>query len=255
MQKILDFIKEKYSLFLPILLFTYLVSEIIGVASYIGPGAGAVLTTIFLYLIWVGITFLFTYLFLKKKEEIISFLVMIMLVVFGYRSIFSFATAFQGVGGIAIATVYSIFSALLMGAAAFVFVLYLVRKFREVPADLARSGKYVALGIIPFAFLVGILYIVVLANYNGYWANYFSTIGYHFAFIPLLAMTYIVSFHQDPIAVTVQSEPKEEPTPEPEPKPTEEAPVEWDENVVQDDKPSEEPEAELPPEEEPEKED
>ena len=32
-------------------------------------------------------------------------------------------------------------------------------------------------------------------------------------------------------------------------------PAEWDENVVQDDKPSEEPEAELPPEEEPEKED
>ena len=66
MQKIIDFIKGKYSLFLPILLCVYLVGEILGISTYLGGGAGAMVATVFYYLLDIGIAALFAILFLKK---------------------------------------------------------------------------------------------------------------------------------------------------------------------------------------------
>lgn len=234
MQKIFDFIKGKYSLFLPILLFTYLIAEILGISTYLGGGAGAMVATVFYYFIRIGLLILFGFLFLKKKEEVIGFLLMIMVLVHGYQSVLNFPSGFSSIGQDPIFTIYGLLAVIAAACAAFVFVVYVVRRFREVPANLARSGKYVALALIPLAVLTGIFYFAILARFESHWSNYFSGIATYFAFIPLAAMTYIARFHEDPVAVLVQSEPKEE-------KP--EAPAE--------DVAPEEPKEEKPAEEEP----
>ncbi|MBE6135585.1 MAG: hypothetical protein E7179_06275 [Erysipelotrichaceae bacterium] len=210
MQKIIDFIKGKYSLFLPILLFAYLIAEILGISTYLGGGAGAMVATVFYYLLDIGIAVLFAILFVKKKEDVIAFLLMIMVLVFGYRSFLNFPSGFNSIGGDAIFTIHGLLSVLVSVSAGYVFVLYVVRRFKEIPSDLARSGKYVALGIIPLAVLTGIFYIVVLARLEAHWSSYFSAISSYFAYMPLMAMTYIARFHEDPVAVIVESEPKEE---------------------------------------------
>lgn len=225
MQKIIDFIKGKYSLFLPILLCVYLVGEILGISTYLGGGAGAMVATVFYYLLDIGIAVLFAILFFKKREDVIAFLLMIMVLVFGYRSFLNFPSGFNSIGGDAIFTIYGILSVLVSVSAGYVFVLYVVRRFKEIPADLARSGKYVALGIIPLAVLTGIFYIVVLARLEAHWSSYFSAISSYFAYMPLMAMTYIARFHEDPVAVLVQSEPKEEQAEAPAEEPVAEEPA------------------------------
>ena len=248
MQKIFDFIKGKYSLFLPILLFTNLIAEILGISTYLGGTAGTMIATVFYYFIHIGLLILFGFLFWKKKEEVIGFLLMIMVLVYGYQAVHNFPSGFSSIGSDAIATIYGLLAVIMAASAAFVFVVYIVRRFREVPADLARSGKYVALGIIPLAVLTGIFYFVILGRYGSHWSNYFSCIATYFAFIPLVAMTYIARFHEDPVAVLVQSEPKGE---EPEAPAEEEAAEEpAPESLIEEEPSAEEPSEEGEPKQE-----
>lgn len=247
MQKIFDFIKGKYSLFLPILLCVYLVGEILGISTYLGGGGGAMVATVFYYLLDIAIAVLFAILFLKKREDVIAFLLMIMVLVFGYRSFLNFPNGFNSIGGDAIFTIHGILTVLVSVSAGYVFVLYVVRRFKEIPSDLARSGKYVALGIIPLAVLTGIFYIVVLARAEAHWSSYFSAISSYFAYMPLMAMTYIARFHEDPVAVLVQSEPKEEQAEAPVEEPVAEEPAEEEPSAEE---PREEPSKEGEPKQE-----
>lgn len=220
MNKIVNFFKKNFFLGATILLGIYFLGEVLNCISFFNEDPGQVLAGIFLLIVNLALIAVFVILFIKRNMDAVKTLLIIMLVAFSYDSFREFPVSFMFVSAEGIVAVYSIFDVILLAAVAFVFVLYIISLISKKLSKLQAIVKIIALVIIPFSIVVGILYICALAKFNSYWANYLAAVGKYFAFIPLMAITYIVYFYQEgPKKEKPAEEPKEENKPSIEEKP------------------------------------
>lgn len=209
MNKIINFFRKKYFLLAMILLGVYFLGEIIVDFGYFSSDVGSTLMGLTKLVVDAALVVIFLVVFIKKKEELLSIFFFIIIIAFGYDSLRNYSNSLAYLTSeLRIAAVYGVFDMLLLAMIAFMFVTTVIAYIGKKTGKLAGILDIFALIIIPFSILTGIFFMSSLAAYQEFFSFYFQAIGRYFAFIPLMAITYLKYFSSSKDEV-IEETPKE----------------------------------------------
>ena len=196
MESIVSFLKKNFILISAILLGVYFLGDIFSIIGYFGRINAAEITTGVLKLIIdVALIVLFALVYLTKKFDVLKVLLVIMLISFAYGHFRGFPETFALFGGEGIFIAFAIFYLVLQVTVASIFVLYIISLFSDKLRGIQNIIQIAALVVIPLALTCGVLMMIAYGQIEALWMSYFAAIGNYFAFIPLMAITYLVYFH------------------------------------------------------------
>lgn len=196
MESIVSFLKKNFILISAILLGVYFLGDIFSIIGYFGSENAAEVTTgVFKMIIDVALIVLFILVYLTKKFDVLKVLLVIMLISFAYGHFRGFPETFGLFEAEGAFVVFAILYLVLQVTVASIFVFYIISLFSDKLRPIQNIIQIAALVVIPLSVTCGVLMMIGYGQMEAGVFNYISAIGSYFAFIPLMAITYLIYFH------------------------------------------------------------